>query len=134
MKAQISCKSFFDCELLMRNQDWTDKKNSAVFGEVSSSPSRHTFLVTANVSGDVDEQTGYVVDTKLLHALISKEVLQRFHNKFLNKETIEFANRIPTCENIAYVIYNLLRGKIHHRYHLRISVNEHHNFEATYEG
>jgi len=76
------------------------------------------------VTGVPDEATGYVYDMKLLSDLIQANVLERFDHKNLNEDTVEFKNLNPSAENIAIVIYNILREKIAEKYELQIRLYE----------
>jgi 6-pyruvoyltetrahydropterin/6-carboxytetrahydropterin synthase len=64
------------------------------------------------VAGEVDDTTGMVLDLKDLKAVLESEVLQLMDHKFLNKEVPAFATKIPTTENIAVEIWNLLAAKL----------------------
>ena len=74
--------------------------------------------------GVVDEKTGFLFDLKILKQLIQAEVLDRFDHKNLNLDTDAFKNLNPTAENIAMVIYNLLRAKIDLQYDIQIKLYE----------
>ncbi len=95
------------------NPAWTDEKNDAVFGKCNN-PSfhGHNYELVVKVTGVPDPATGYVIDLKQLSDLIKKEVHERFDHKNLNLDTEEFKHLNPTAENIAIVIYNLLRPHI----------------------
>jgi 6-pyruvoyltetrahydropterin/6-carboxytetrahydropterin synthase len=60
----------------------------------------------------VDERTGFVMDMKVLSDVVKNAVLEKFDHKNLNLDTEEFRNLNPTAENIAIVIYDLLRQNI----------------------
>ncbi|MCD6020289.1 MAG: 6-pyruvoyl-tetrahydropterin synthase [Bacteroidetes bacterium] len=72
----------------------------------------------------VDPQTGYVIDLKILNELIKDEIIERFDHKNLNLDTIEFKDLNPTVENIARIIYEILRPKIDVKYDLEITLFE----------
>nr|HMU05769.1 6-carboxytetrahydropterin synthase [Saprospiraceae bacterium] len=74
--------------------------------------------------GDVNPETGYVYDMKDLADIIKSEIEDRFDHKNLNLDTVEFSNMIPSAENIAYVIYNILREKIDTKYDICIKLWE----------
>jgi 6-pyruvoyltetrahydropterin/6-carboxytetrahydropterin synthase len=76
------------------------------------------------VTGEPDEFSGYVIDLKLLSDIIRETVLEKFDHKNLNLDTEEFSNLNPTAENIAVVIYNLLRGKIDPALELQVRLYE----------
>ncbi len=74
--------------------------------------------------GEVHEQTGYVFDLKILNDIIKDEIIERFDHKNLNLDTVEFKTLNPTAENIARVIYEILRLKIDIKYDLEITLYE----------
>jgi 6-pyruvoyltetrahydropterin/6-carboxytetrahydropterin synthase len=76
------------------------------------------------VVGEVDEKTGFVMDMKALSDLVQEQVLERFDHKNLNLDTEEFKELNPTAENIAIVIYNLLRPHIKPDFDLFIRLYE----------
>src|SRR4051812_39230481 len=93
--------------------DWDDAKNEKVFGKCAlPNYHGHNYELQVKVTGKPDKKTGYVMDLKLLSDLIRSEVLERFDHKNLNLDTKEFKNLNPTAENIAIVIYEILRPLI----------------------
>ena len=84
----------------------------------------HNYDLEVKVTGEPDQATGYVIDLKLLSDLIKSEVHQRFDHKNLNLDTVEFRHLNPTAENIAIVIYDLLRPHIDPRFDLKIRLYE----------
>jgi 6-pyruvoyltetrahydropterin/6-carboxytetrahydropterin synthase len=76
------------------------------------------------VTGEIDEKTGYVIDTKILSELIKKFVLNRFDHRNLNLDVEEFKNLNPTAENIAIVIFNILRPLIANNLELKVILYE----------
>ncbi len=103
----------FNAAHRLYNPAWTDEQNDAVFGKCNN-PSfhGHNYELIVKVTGVPDAATGYVIDLKVLSDLIKDEVLERFDHKNLNLDTEEFKHLNPTAENIAIVIYNLLRPHI----------------------
>ena len=76
------------------------------------------------LTGEVDPETGYVYDLKLLKDVIHDQVISKLDHKNLNLDTQEFKSLIPTAENIAIVIYKLLREKIEDKYDIKITLYE----------
>jgi 6-pyruvoyltetrahydropterin/6-carboxytetrahydropterin synthase len=76
------------------------------------------------VTGEVDPETGYVMDMKELKDVIKAEVIDRFDHKNLNLDTEEFKNLNPTAEHISHVIWNLLRKKIDENFALKVILYE----------
>ena len=76
------------------------------------------------VTGPVDPETGYVLDMKVLSKLIKTYITDRFDHKNLNLDTEEFRDLNPSAENIAIVIYNLLRQQLDPSLDLKIRLYE----------
>ncbi len=115
----------FNAAHRLYNPAWTDDKNDAVFGKCNN-PSfhGHNYELIVKVTGVPDAATGYVIDLKQLSDLIKKEVHERFDHKNLNLDTEEFKQLNPTAENIAIIIYNLLRPHINADKDLQIRLYE----------
>jgi len=92
---------------------WDDKKNDEVFGKCNNPNFHgHNYELEVKLTGVPDEQTGYVMDLKLLSDIIQAHVLEKFDHKNLNLDTAYFKNLNPTAENIVIVIYDILRKQI----------------------
>lgn len=74
--------------------------------------------------GEPDPNTGYVYDMKVLSDLIKAHVTDKFDHKNLNLDVEEFKNLNPTAENIAVVIYDILREKIDPQFDLKVTLYE----------
>jgi 6-pyruvoyltetrahydropterin/6-carboxytetrahydropterin synthase len=107
------------------NPAWDESKNDSVFGKCNNPNFHgHNYDLVVKVVGEPDSQTGYVIDLKMLSDIITENVLERFDHKNLNLDTEEFKNLNPTAENIAVVIYNILREKIDNKLELQIRLYE----------
>jgi 6-pyruvoyltetrahydropterin/6-carboxytetrahydropterin synthase len=84
--------------------------------------------------GEIDPETGYVFDTKVLSDLIKKHVLNKFDHKNLNLDTVEFKTLNPSTENLAVVIWNILRGEIDRKYELIVRLYETERNYVEYNG
>lgn len=125
MNITVSRKAHFNAAHRLNNPDWSDEKNARVFGKCNSPNYHgHNYNLTVSVTGEVDDETGYVIDVKDLKDLIKSEIEDRFDHKNLNLDTEEFKNLNPTAENIAAVIWKLLRTKLDERYNLKIRLYE----------
>lgn len=125
MNITVSRKAHFNAAHRLHNPDWSDEKNARVFGKCNSPNYHgHNYNLTVSVTGVVDEETGYVIDVKDLKDLIKSEIEDRFDHKNLNLDTEEFKNLNPTAENIAAVIWKLLRTKLDERFNLKIRLYE----------
>lgn len=125
MRTAVFRKATFNAAHRLNNPQFDAKKNEEVFG-LCNNPNYHghNYDLIVKLVGEVDEQTGYVFDLKLLNNIIKDEIIERFDHKNLNLDTIEFKNLNPTAENIARVTYELLRSKIDIKYDLEITLYE----------
>ncbi len=112
-KVAVFRKEHFNAAHRLNNPAWSAEKNAHVFG-LCNNPHYHghNYELIVKIVGVPDEETGYVIDLKVLSDLVKKEVLDRFDHKNLNLDTQEFAELNPTAENIAIVIYGLLKPKL----------------------
>ena len=124
-KVAVFRKEHFNAAHRLNNPMWDAATNANVFGKCNNPNYHgHNYELIIKVTGVPDEATGYVYDMKLLSDLIQVNVLDRFDHKNLNEDTVEFKNLNPTAENIAIVIYNILRKKIEEKYELQIRLYE----------
>ena len=84
----------------------------------------HNYRLDVKVVGDINPETGYVIDLGFLDELVRKEIHDRFDHSNLNLDTQEFKNLNPTGENIVVVIYNILRSKLDDKYDLQVRLYE----------
>ena len=125
MKIAVSRKEHFNAAHRLFNPAWSDEKNDAVFGKCNNPNYHgHNYELIVSVVGEPDQDTGYVFDMKLLSDLIKEHVLQHFDHKNLNLDTPYFKNLNPTAENIAVVIWRILRQHIDNKYDLKVKLYE----------
>ena len=124
-KVAVFRKEHFNAAHLLFNPDWDVQNNEDVFGKCAlPNYHGHNYELEVKVVGEPDKKTGFVMDMKELSDLIKAEVHSRFDHKNLNLDTEEFKNLNPTAENIAIVIYELLRKKIDSKLDLQIRLYE----------
>ncbi|MBA3680289.1 MAG: 6-carboxytetrahydropterin synthase [Bacteroidetes bacterium] len=124
-KIAVYRKEHFNSAHRLHNPALSDAENAAVFGKCNyANYHGHNYELIVKVIGGVDPKTGYVIDLKILSGLIKELVIEKFDHKNLNLDTVEFKELNPTAENIAIVIYNILRPKIEKKYELKIVLYE----------
>ncbi|HUS01709.1 MAG TPA: 6-carboxytetrahydropterin synthase [Chitinophagaceae bacterium] len=124
-KVAVFRKEHFNAAHRLHNSAWNEEKNDEVFGKCNNPNYHgHNYNLIVKVVGEVDPQTGYLIDLKMLSDLIKQNVLERFDHKNLNLDTKEFKELNPSAENIAIVIYNILREKIDKKLDLQIRLYE----------
>jgi 6-pyruvoyltetrahydropterin/6-carboxytetrahydropterin synthase len=125
MMVTVSRHAHFNAAHRLYNAAWSDEKNAEIFGKCNNPRYHgHNYELIVSVGGQVDPNTGYVIDMKVLADLIKAEVEDRFDHKNLNEEVLEFRTMIPTAENIAIVIWQILRPKIDNSLTLKITLYE----------
>ena len=113
MKVAVYRREHFNAAHRLHNPSWTDEENVRVFGKCNNANYHgHNYELEVKVVGEVHPDTGYVVDLKWLSDLIQMEVTDRFDHKNLNLDVPEFRTLLPSAENIAVVVYDILRKKI----------------------
>ena len=135
MRVTVSRKAHFNAAHRLYRKDWSMEKNQEVFGKCNNPNFHgHNYDLTVSVTGDVDPETGYVIDTKILSDLIKEHVEEAFDHKNLNVDVPEFKDLIPTAEYIAYVIWNKLRVVIALDKELEVVLYETPRNFVTYNG
>jgi 6-pyruvoyltetrahydropterin/6-carboxytetrahydropterin synthase len=125
MRISVSRKEHFNAAHRLFNAEWTFEKNEAVFGKCNNPNYHgHNYELIVTLIGESDPETGYVYDLKVLSDLIRENILKHFDHKNLNLDTPYFKNLNPTAENIAVVIWRILRHLIDNRYELKIKLYE----------
>lgn len=125
MKVSVFRKEHFNSAHRLYNPSWSDEKNSLVFGKCSNPNYHgHNYELIVKLTGEVDPETGYVYDMKVLSDLIREHVTNRFDHRNLNLDVPEFTHLNPTAENIVIVVYNILRAKIDDSLDLKITLYE----------
>lgn len=118
-------KEHFNAAHRLHNPVWTLEENARIFGKCNNPNYHgHNYDLIVQLTGEVNPATGYVFDLKILSDLIKEYVLDKFDHKNLNLDTEEFKNLNPTAENIAIVIYEILRPKISDNLDLKIRLYE----------
>jgi 6-pyruvoyltetrahydropterin/6-carboxytetrahydropterin synthase len=135
MKVSVYRKEHFNAAHRLHNANWSEAKNDEVFGKCNN-PSfhGHNYELVVRLRGEIDPETGYVFDMKVLSQLIKEHVLNKFDHKNLNLDTDEFKNLNPSAENIAVVIWNILREKIDRKFELTIRLYETERNFVEYDG
>jgi len=124
-KTSVYRREHFNAAHRLFNPAWDDAKNAAVFGKCAlANYHGHNYELEVKISGYPDPDTGYVMDLKELSDLIKREIHSRFDHRNLNLDTKEFKNLNPTAENIARIIFELLRPHIDPEKELKIRLYE----------
>lgn len=135
MKVTVSRKAHFNAAHRLYRKDWSFEKNDEIFGKCNNPNFHgHNYELIVSVTGEIDKQTGYVIDMKILKDIIKSEVEDAFDHKNLNVEVPEFKELNPTAENIVVVIYNKMKAKLSNNLALEIILYETPRNFVTYSG
>lgn len=135
MEISVSRKSHFNAAHRLHLDKWSAEKNKEVFG-LCNNPHYHghNYNLTVTVTGELDEETGFLIDTKTLKDIIREEIEERFDHKNLNLDVKEFENVNPTAENIAIVIWRLISKRLDKQLKLNIKLYETERNFVEYSG
>ena len=132
---KVCRRSTFNSAHRLFQPNWTDEKNDAVYGKCNNPNFHgHNYTLEVWVEGELDQSIGYLIDLKLLKTIIQTEIIERFDHRNLNLDCSEFATLIPTAENIAIVIYEILRNVLDPKYKISIKLWETENNMVFFDG
>ncbi|MBF0596598.1 6-pyruvoyl trahydropterin synthase family protein [Faecalibacter rhinopitheci] len=135
MKVTINRKAHFNAAHRLYNPNWTEEKNKEIFGKCSNPHYHgHNYELIVSVKGEIDPETGFVMNLDVLRKIIEEEVEEYLDHKNLNIEVDDFKNLNPTAENIVIVIWNRIRLKLAQNLELKITLYETPRNYVIYEG
>ena len=135
MRVTVKRRAHFNAAHRLYRKDWDETKNFEVFDKCSYPNFHgHNYELIVGVTGEIDPETGYVIDLKILKDLIKSEIEDPFDHKNLNLDVPEFKNLNPTVENICVVIYGKLKAKLKDSFDLEITLYETPRNFVTYSG
>ncbi len=111
---------------------WSDDENVRAFGRLTV-PHGHNYTLDVTLRGPIDEQTGMVIDLAELKRIVGETVVDRFDHADLSQDAL-FRDRVPTTENIAIVVWELLAPKLGPDRLHRVRVWEDPTLFVDYEG
>lgn len=125
MKVTVSRRAHFNAAHRLYRPDWSFEQNDAIFGKCNNLNFHgHNYELIVSVTGEIDPETGYVVDVKILKDFIKSEIEEAFDHKNLNLDVPEFKELNPTAENIVVVIYNKLKAVLDQTLDLEVTLYE----------
>ena len=125
MKVTVSRKAHFNAAHKLFRPDWNDTKNKEVFGKCANENYHgHNYELIVSLTGEINQETGYVYDLGKLKNIIKAEVEEYLDHKNLNLDIDDFKSSNPSAENIAVLIYNRLIPHFDVNYKLKITLYE----------
>ena len=135
MRVTLSRKAHFNAAHRLYRKDWSMEQNDAIFGKCNNPNFHgHNYELIVSVTGEIDKETGYVLDVKFLTDIIKEDIEKEFDHKNLNLDVPEFEDLNPTAENIVVVIWNKIRKKIKPELDLEVVLYETPRNFVTYNG
>ena len=125
MEITVSRKAHFNAAHRLHNKNWSDEKNLKIFGKCNyQNYHGHNYELIVSVTGEINPETGYVIDMGELKKIIKNEVEERLDHKNLNLDIPHFSNTIPSAENICIYIYDILKDNIDSQFKLSVRLYE----------
>lgn len=131
---KIGRRTTFNAAHRLHNDKWSEEKNKKIFGKCNSPNYHgHNYVLETWVQGNIDPDTGFVINLSELKQIIKEEIEDEFDHKNLNLDVPDFKNLNPTAENIAKVIYEKLKPRLK-KYDLIVRLYETQNNFVEYSG
>ncbi len=125
MEITVSRKAHFNAAHRLHNKNWSDEKNQKIFGKCNyQNYHGHNYELIVSVTGEINPETGYVIDMGELKKIIKNEVEERLDHKNLNLDVPHFSNTIPSAENICIYIYDILKDNLDSQFKLSVRLYE----------
>ena len=124
-KVSVFRKEHFCAAHRLNNPAWDANKNVEAFGKCNNPNYHgHNYELVVKITGEPAPDTGFVIDLKVLSDLVKEHVTNKLDHRNLNLDVAEFSHMNPTTENIAILIYNILREKIDDALELQVRLYE----------
>ena len=125
MEVTVSRKAHFNAAHRLNNDKWSSIKNEEIFGKCNyPNYHGHNYELIVSVKGEINQDTGYVMDMGKLKEIIKNEIEDRLDHKNLNLDIDYFKKVIHSAENISVFIYNILRNKIDKNLSISVTLYE----------
>jgi 6-pyruvoyltetrahydropterin/6-carboxytetrahydropterin synthase len=131
----VTRREVFSASHRLFNPALSDDENSSIFGKCNNPNGHgHNYILEVVVAGDVNPQTGYVIDLKILKKIIREHVIKKVDHTNLNLDVEFLKDKIPTAENIAVGIWNQLVDKVPSGKLYSVKIYETENNYSEYKG
>jgi len=110
LKASLTRRYQFAASHRLHRPNFSEAENTRIYGKCSNPYGHgHNYVLEVTVTGAVDAATGMIANLGQLDPFVAREVVEAFDHKYLNEEVAEFAENVPTAENICREIYRRLK-------------------------
>ena len=124
MKAYLTRRYTFSASHRLHGEEMSEQENAATYGKCNNPYGHgHNYALEVTVSGPVDETTGMLCNLADLDGFVRREIVERFDIQNLNTLP-EFAQTVPTTENLCTAIYDILRRGFTHAHLERVRMEE----------
>ena len=131
----VTRRETFSASHRLYNPSLTDEENERIFDKCANPNGHgHNYVLEVTVGGDVAPNTGYVIDLKKLKEIVRREVIAKVDHKHLNVDVDFLRGKIPTAENIAVGIWNILKPHIREGQLISVRIRETENNSVEYRG
>lgn len=135
MKVRLVSSSYFSAAHRLHRDDWDEETNRRVFEKCNNLGGHgHTYGLEVTVEGEIDPETGYVMDFKALKRIVDEQVVRRLDRRHLNFDVDFLSGQNPTAENIVIGIWGQLENGVAPARLVRIVLNETEKNRVVYEG
>jgi len=111
MTVLVGRRESFNAAHRLWNPDLPDDENQRLFGKCANLHG-HNYVLEVVVAGEIDPDTGYVLDLKVLSEVIARQVIRDVDHRNLNTDVPWLSGRIPTAENLALAFWERLRPEL----------------------
>ena len=109
----ITRKESFNAAHKLSRADWSEDKNAEVFGKCANPNWHgHNYQLYVTVKGEINPETGFLVDLKWLKVLVNTHVIDKLDHKNLNLDVDFMEGKLASTENLAIAIWEILQPKI----------------------
>ncbi|MCP5067277.1 MAG: 6-carboxytetrahydropterin synthase [bacterium] len=109
---RVSRRYTFSAAHVLAREDWDQARNVEIYGKCANpSGHGHNYEVWVTLRGELDPKTGRLVPLDVLDAIVQERVVARLDHCFLNRDVDAFKDIVPTAENIARHIWDVLKGE-----------------------
>jgi 6-pyruvoyltetrahydropterin/6-carboxytetrahydropterin synthase len=135
MKVRLVSTTHFSAAHRLHRDDWDEETNRRVFDKCNNPNGHgHTYGLEVTVEGEVDPETGFVMDFGELRKRITENIVRRLDRRHLNFDVDFLSGLNPTAENLAAGIWRELEARVAPARLVRVTLNETEKNRVVYEG
>ncbi len=134
MKVYLTRRYWISASHRLHNDAFSERQNRETYGKCNNPYGHgHNYAIEVTVSGEVDRATGMVCNLVDIDAVVREHILEPFDHQDLNQK-MEFKDIVPTTENLAVVVFNILKPRLIFTHLDKIRIEETSNNSFEYAG